>query len=141
MSKKPADLKGLFNTTKAKTTKKKTTKAEEEVQEDVHDVQETKTEDVQKSAQEQQPKEEAKAAVPEKAAKKPVNFMAPDSDEDEERDLGDEFKGKIRTMQDVDKERHAKEQTEINSVQGFGLERNSSTGAEMQLSSAAASKN
>jgi len=140
MSKKPADLKGLFNTTKAKTTKKKTTKAEEEVQEDVHDVQETKTEDVQKSAQEQQPKEEAKAAVPEKAAKKPVNFMA-DSDEDEERDLGDEFKGKIRTMQDVDKERRVKEQTEIDSVQGFGLERNSSTGAEMQLSSAAASKN
>lgn len=47
-----------------------------------------------------------------------------DSDEDEDRELGDEFKGKIRTMQDVDKERRIKEQTETDSVQGFGLERN-----------------
>jgi len=64
-----------------------------------------------------------------------------DSDEDEERDLGDEFKGKIRTMQDVDKERRINEQKDIDNVQGFGLERPSASfGDDVQLSSSAAAK-
>ena len=137
MSKKSTDLKGLFNTKKTNT-KKKTAKAEAEVEEEVQDAPETKNEEVQKTVD--QPKEEAKVAPQEKPAKKPVNFMA-DSDEDEDRDLGDEFKGKIRTMQDVDKERRVKEQKDIDTVQGFGLERASAaTDAEVSLSSSAAAK-
>lgn len=103
MSKKNPDLQNFFKQNTKKTTKKTAKPTADEAADAAEDAQVIKAD-----AQEQPTLEESKVTVKETSTKKKVDFLD-NSDDDEDKELGDEFKGKIRTKAEVDAENKQKE--------------------------------